>query len=89
MCISADVDISNKQFDLDIHEVKEALQQTRIYSPDDHQARDFYERKLLELVERQKYATSKILNPPKKEGSPEQKETVEEGKENIAIRIIN
>ena len=52
MCIAQDVDIASKEFDLDIHEVKEALHQTRIYSPDDHQARDFYERRLLELVER-------------------------------------
>ena len=43
MCIAADVDISNKQFDLDIHEVKEALHQSKIQSPDDHQSRDFYD----------------------------------------------
>jgi hypothetical protein len=52
MCIAADVDISNKQFDLDIHEVKEALHQSKIQSPDDHQSRDFYERRLLELIEK-------------------------------------
>jgi hypothetical protein len=52
MGIAADVDITDKGFDLDIHEVKEALHQTRINSPDDHQTRDFYERRLLELVEK-------------------------------------
>ena len=52
MGIGKDVDISDKSFDLDIHEVKEALHFTRVYNPDDHSMRDFYERRLLELVER-------------------------------------
>jgi elongation factor P--beta-lysine ligase len=55
MGIGKDVDISDKSFDLDIHEVKEALHFTRVYNPDDHSMRDFYERRLLELVERQKH----------------------------------
>ena len=57
MGIGPDVDITDKSFDLDIHEVKEALHQTRINSPDDHQTRDFYERRLLELVEKQKHSS--------------------------------
>jgi hypothetical protein len=36
MGIGADVDIADKSFDLDIHEVKEALHLTRINNPDDH-----------------------------------------------------
>jgi hypothetical protein len=54
MGIGPDVDISDKAFDLDIHEVKEALHLTRINNPDDHQTRDYYERRLLDLVEKQK-----------------------------------
>ena len=50
--ISQSTDISDKAFDLDIHEVKEALHFTRASNPDDHAMRDFYERKLLEMVER-------------------------------------
>ena len=49
--ISQDIDIRDKTFDLDIHEVKEALHFTRMANPDDHAMRDFYERKLIELVE--------------------------------------
>lgn len=52
--INSEVDIKDKAFDLDIHEVKEALQFTRMANPDDHAMRDFYERKLIELVEQQK-----------------------------------
>lgn len=52
MGISKDIDISDKSFDLDIHEVKEALHFARVHNPDDHSMRDFYERRLLELVER-------------------------------------
>ena len=52
MGISLRTDISNKSFDIDIHEVKEALTQVKVNSPDDHSARDFYERKLMELVEK-------------------------------------
>jgi hypothetical protein len=36
MGISNDIDIADKAFDLDIHEVKEALHFTRINNPDDH-----------------------------------------------------
>lgn len=49
--IGKDVDIRDTTFDLDIHEIKEALHFTRMTSPDDHAMRDFYERKLIDLVE--------------------------------------
>lgn len=55
LAIGKDVDIHNSSFDLDIHELKEALHFTRVSNPDDHATRDFYERKLLELVEYQKH----------------------------------
>ena len=53
--ISQSTDVTDRSFDLDIHEVKEALHYARASNPDDHAMRDFYERKLLELVERQKH----------------------------------
>jgi hypothetical protein len=56
--ISKEVNIADKSFDLDIYEVKEALHYTRINNPDDHIMRDYYERKLLELVELQKHTHS-------------------------------
>jgi len=43
---------------MDIQEVKAQLQHTRAFNPDDHATRDFFERKLLELVERQKLASA-------------------------------
>jgi hypothetical protein len=49
--IGKDVDIRDTAFDLDVHEIKEALHFTRMTSPDDHAMRDFYERKLIDLVE--------------------------------------
>lgn len=52
MGINQEIDIADKSFDLDIHEVKEALHLTRINNPDDHQTRDYYERRLLDLVEK-------------------------------------
>ena len=98
MGIAADVDITDKGFDLDIHEVKEALHQTRINSPDDHQTRDFYERRLLELVEKQKHSSggggaTTFMSVFKKEMSKKEspKKEVKEDKEskkNIAVLII-
>ena len=104
MGIGADVDITDKSFDLDIHEVKEALHQTRINSPDDHQTRDFYERRLLELVEKQKHSSGgggggggggaiSFMSVFKKEMTKKEspKKEVKEDKEpkkNIAVLII-
>jgi len=53
--ISGATNIADKAFDLDIHEVKEALHAARASNPDDHAMRDYYERKLLELVEKQRH----------------------------------
>ena len=83
--IGEGVDIHDSAFDLDIHELKEALHFTRVSNPDDHATRDFYERKLLELVEYQKhYAES-----AKKQGAGDGKKEVNEKdkvvKSNIAI----
>lgn len=36
MGIGSEVDVTDKGFDLDIYEVKEALNHTRINNPDDH-----------------------------------------------------
>lgn len=55
MGIRADVEISDGQFDIEIHSLKEALHYQRINNPDDHHTRDFYERRLLELVDRQRH----------------------------------
>ena len=55
MGIRADVEISDGQFDIEIHSLKEALHYQRINHPDDHHTRDFYERRLLELVDRQRH----------------------------------
>ena len=79
--VGKDVDIHDQAFDLDIHELKEALHFTRISNPDDHATRDFYERKLLELVEFQKHHPDKT-----KKQSESEKDIA--GKSNLAIQII-
>jgi len=56
MGIRADIAITDGQFDIEIHSLKEALHYQRIHHPDDHQTRDFYERRLLELADRQRYS---------------------------------
>ena len=56
--IRADLDLSSQTHDLNIDEVKEALHFSKVHN--DHGARDFYERKLLELVEKQKIKQSKL-----------------------------
>ena len=45
-----DIELSSQTHELDIDQVKEALHFSKLYN--DHGARDFYERKLLELVEK-------------------------------------
>jgi len=50
--ISEGTDISERSFDLDIHEAKEALHFAKATKPDDHAMRDYFEGKLLEMVER-------------------------------------
>lgn len=50
--IRMDIELSSQTHELDIDQVKEALHFSKLYN--DHGARDFYERKLLELVEKQK-----------------------------------
>lgn len=50
--IRPDIELSSQTHELDIDQVKEALHFSKLYN--DHGARDFYERKLLELVEKQK-----------------------------------
>ena len=84
--ISANTDVTDRSFDLDIHEVKEALHFARTSNPDDHAMRDFYERKLLELVEKQKRGTG---SASKKKGvvSATDQTGTEEGP-NLAVRII-
>jgi len=89
--ISAGTDISDKSFDLDIHEVKEALHYARASNPDDHAMRDYYERKLLELVERQKHSAGAGAGGAKasKAGSAKSDKAQEgAGKPNIALHII-
>ena len=99
MGIGADIDIADKGFDLDIHEVKEALQYTRVNSPDDHQTRDYYERRLLDLVEKQKHpgggpvSASSFMSVFKKEmskkESPQKQPSIDkEPKKNVAVLII-
>lgn len=81
MGISESTSISDKGFDLDIYETKEALQQTRANNPQDHATRDYFERKLLELVERQKLAQA---GKDKKAAGTEDKAPVK----NTAVQII-
>ena len=50
---------------MDVYEAKEALHQVRSTHPDDHATRDFFERKLLEIVERQKQTKSQSKAKPK------------------------
>ena len=52
--ISKQIKIMDKSFDSNIHEVKEALHFTKMHNPNDSNTRDFYERRLLDLVEKQK-----------------------------------
>jgi hypothetical protein len=54
MGIDKKVDIKDNGFDMDIYEVKEALLLTRQYNPEDYASKDYYERRLLQLVEQQK-----------------------------------
>mmetsp|Transcript_11609 Transcript_11609/g.17572 ORF Transcript_11609/g.17572 Transcript_11609/m.17572 type:complete len:400 (+) Transcript_11609:574-1773(+) len=75
MGIAPSTDIGDKNFDLDIHEVKETLHHIRVHNPDDHSARDFYERRLLDLVDRQKQLGGKEAEEP--------------SKRNLALQIIN
>jgi non-homologous end joining protein Ku len=56
MGIEKKVDIKDNGFDMDIYEVKEALLLTRQYNPEDYASKDYYERRLLQLVEQQKAA---------------------------------
>lgn len=50
--IKSDIDITEGAFDLEIYQIKEALHQTKTLNPEDYQTKDFYERRLLELVEK-------------------------------------
>lgn len=63
MGIPENTDITQQGFDLDIHEAKEALHHIRHTSPDDHAARDFFERRLLDLVEKHKHAQAAAKKP--------------------------
>ena len=49
-----DLNIFEGSFDIEIYQIKDALNKTRLLNPDDYHTKDFYERRLLELVERQK-----------------------------------
>ena len=49
-----DLNILEGYFDIEIYKIKDALNKTRLLNPDDYHTKDFYERRLLELVERQK-----------------------------------
>ena len=73
MGIGSDVDITDKGFDLDVHEIKEALHFQRIYNPEDHATRDFYERRLLQLVERQKQGEAMLAKKKEEEKTNEGK----------------
>ena len=87
--IGKDVDIRDTAFDLDVHEIKEALHFTRMTNPDDHAMRDFYERKLIELVEQQKHnSEAKQVVAEKKPEETEKTEELKEQKQNIAVQII-
>jgi len=83
MNIHVDTDIESPLFDLDIHKVKEALQTIKYASPEDHATRDLYERKYLELIDKQK---------SKKKGGSDKKEDAQinsgEDQPNAALRII-
>ncbi len=52
MGIKQEVDLLDPNFDFEIYSVKEALNYTRTNHPDDYQKKEYYERKLLELVEK-------------------------------------
>lgn len=88
MGIPESTDIAQQGFDLDIHEAKEALHHVRLSNPDDHAARDFFERRLLELVEKQKQAQAAAKKPA--EASPQKDELQSSGSQgaNFALRII-
>ena len=74
--------------------MKEALQSARASNPDDHAMRDFYERRLLDLVEKQKHSPAKkLLVKAKKDTVADKDKKSEETKApvtkpNIALRII-
>ena len=44
MNIGQDVNVQDNEFDLEIHEIKDALNLQRTYNPEDHATRDAYER---------------------------------------------
>lgn len=52
MGIKQEVDLLDANFDFEIYTVKEALNYNRTNHPEDLQKKEFYERKLLELVEK-------------------------------------
>ena len=84
---------------MEIHEVQEALRQIKQENPDNYQMKDHYERRLLDLLERQKnpkgvskYGKLPVFGkpPPSKDGDKvEEKKEDEPEKPNIALRIIS
>lgn len=90
MGIPQTTDISDKGFDLDIHEAKEALHHVRAANPDDHAARDFFERRLLELVERQKHPGGAMAaGKAGKAAVKGSANKAEPSRPNVALRIIS
>ena len=83
MNIKPDVDISNPKFDIEIYKVKEAIQEVKAHNPNDFQARDIYERRLLELVERDRH----LALQTKMEGE-ETKEEEAKPKNNKVLALI-
>ena len=57
--IEEKVDISDPAFDFEIYETKAMLNQAKAKCPDDYFLRDVYERRLLDLVEKQKSGSKK------------------------------
>ena len=53
MNIASDINITDNEFDLEINEIREALKYTKENNPEDHHAREAYERQLIRLKDTQ------------------------------------
>jgi hypothetical protein len=50
--LKEDLNLCDRSFDIEIYQIKDALNKTKLLNPDDYQTKDFYERSLIELVEK-------------------------------------
>lgn len=62
--IREDVDVTDANFDLELHTLKETLAYIRVYSPDDHTQMDACQRRLAELKEKQRIKQEEKKDKP-------------------------